>query len=138
MSKCKRFSFVEDLQEVTPDGLYMRTVVGEHISIGVVKFVALKGAGIPAKSHAHGEEVSLQVRGGCEVYLGDHRRDDNAAHSLDEGRIMIMPAQEEHYGVNRFDSDGVCMRINVVTPPRKEFGSSGQETVYYPVQEPSR
>jgi uncharacterized RmlC-like cupin family protein len=104
----------------------------------VVKFVANRGAGIPAKPHAHGEEASLQIEGGCRVSLGDTVADNNQAVELDSGTLMLMPAQQPHYGVNRFNDDGICLRLNVVTPPRREFGEKGRETAYYPVQETSR
>jgi quercetin dioxygenase-like cupin family protein len=138
MAKCIRFSFVDDLPAIVEDGLFMRAVVGDSLSVGVVKFVANKGAAIPAKPHAHGEEASLQIEGGCRVSLGDTVADGNQAVELDSGNLMLMPAQQPHYGVNRFSDRGICLRLNVVTPPRREFGEKGRETSYYPVQETSR
>lgn len=138
MAKCRTFSFKRDLREVVADGLYMQAVVGEDMSVGVVKFVEAEGAAIPAKSHAHGEEVTLQVQGGCAVLLGVEINDEDPRVELEAGSIMIMPAEQSHYGVNRFDQDGVCLRLNVVSPPRKEYGAKGREQVYYPVQDGSR
>lgn len=133
MSLCQLFSFRHDLQEVVADGLYMQAVVGETMSVGVVNFVQAKGADIAAKSHAHGEEATLQVTGGCAVYLGDQVADlSDPQVQLEAGRLMIMPAQQSHYGVNRFDADGQCLRLNVVTPPRQEYGSKGAAKTYYP------
>jgi quercetin dioxygenase-like cupin family protein len=138
MAKCIRFSFADDLPPIVEGGLYMRAVVGDSLSVGVVKFVAEKGAAIPAKSHAHGEEASLQIEGGCTVSLGDAVVEDNSAVELDDGLLMLMPAQQPHYGVNRFSANGISLRLNVVTPPRREFGEKGRETSYYPMQEPSQ
>ena len=133
MPGCQVFSFVDGLTEVVPRGLYMQAVVGETISVGVVDFVAENGAAIAAQSHSHGEEVTLQLHGGCEVFLGSdvaHRRDPKV--ELEAGTVMIMPAGQAHYGVNRFDLSGRCLRLNVVTPPRREYGSRGAAQVYYP------
>src|SRR5690625_4863164 len=71
MSKCQVFSFLNNLNEVVEDGLYMQAVVGDKISVGVVNFVEPGGPEIAPKSHSHGEEVTLQIKGGCAVYLGD-------------------------------------------------------------------
>lgn len=138
MAKCIRFSFVDDLSSVVEDGLYMRAVVGDSLSVGVVKFVVDKGADIAAKSHAHGEEASLQIEGGCTVSLGKTVMAGNAAVELEGGMLMLMPAEQPHYGVNRFSANGVSLRLNVVTPPRREFGEKGSETLYYPAQETTR
>jgi quercetin dioxygenase-like cupin family protein len=138
MAKCIRFSFDDYLPAIVEDGLYMRAVVGDNLSVGVVKFVADKGASIPAKAHAHGEEASPQIEGGCTVSLGHTVADGNPALDLDSGRLMLIPAQHPHYGVNRFSANGISLRLNVVTPPRREFGEKGRETSYYPVQETSR
>jgi quercetin dioxygenase-like cupin family protein len=138
MAKCTRFSFIDDLPAIVEDGLYMRALVGDSLSVGVVKFVADKGAAIPAKSHAHGEEASLQIEGGCTVSLGDAVAAGNPSVEIDGGSVMLMPAQQPHYGVNRFSANGLSLRLNVVTPPRREFGEKGRETSYYPVQEQGR
>lgn len=133
MSICQVFSFRDDLNEVVPNGLYMQAVVGETMSVGVVNFVQEKGADIAAKSHAHGEEATLQITGGCAVYVGDQVADMNDPQvQLEAGRLMVMPAEQPHYGVNRFDEAGQCLRLNVVTPPRQEYGSKGAAKVYYP------
>ena len=51
-----------------------------------------------------------------------------------QGAAMLIPAQLAHYGSNSFSEEGVCMRLNVVTPPRKEFGPE-DSTPYYPLKE---
>ncbi|MGC2032944.1 MAG: hypothetical protein WA642_23210, partial [Steroidobacteraceae bacterium] len=53
---------------------------------------------------------------------------------MDQGAAMLIPAQVAHYGSNRFSEEGVCMRFNVVTPPRKEFGPE-DSTTYYPLKD---
>lgn len=132
MTRCQRFSFTENLREVVPDGLYMQAVVGEKLSVGVVSFRLPAGPGIAAKAHAHGEEASLQIRGGCTVHLGaDPARPDGAV-ELEEGALMLMPADQPHSGVNRYDAGGMSLRLNVVTPPRAEFGSRGAARTFYP------
>lgn len=139
MAKCQIFSFTQDLNEVIRDGLYMQAVVGETMSIGVVHFVSQNGPGIKSQAHAHGEEVTLQIRGGCTVYLGsDVQGFSDPSVELESGRVMTMPADQSHYGVNRFNPDGQCLRLNVVTPPRKEYGSKGATKVYYPGAETTR
>lgn len=139
MANCQVFSFTRDLNEVVKDGLYMQTVVGETMSVGVVNFVMPQGPGIKASAHAHGEEVTLQISGGCTVYLGSDVQDMADPHvELESGRVMVMPAEQSHYGVNRFNAAGQCLRLNVVSPPRKEYGSKGASTVYYPGAEAQR
>ncbi|MFT4151722.1 MAG: cupin [Paracoccaceae bacterium] len=130
--KCQRFSFVSDLREVVPDGLYMQAVVGEALSVGVVNFRLPGGPGIAAKAHSHGEEASLQIRGGCTVNLGDDPARPEGAVELEEGVLMLMPADHPHSGINRYDAAGQCLRLNVVTPPRAEFGNRGAAQTFYP------
>jgi len=137
MAKCQVFSFENDLREVVQDGLYMQAVVGEALSVGVVNFRAEKGTNLPARSHAHGEEATLQLRGGCTVNIGKDVDAPEGSVELEEGIAMIMPADRFHSGVNRFDAEGMCLRLNVVTPPRVEYGNSGQAKVYYPTAERS-
>jgi|GEM_PF-627516 len=132
MNKCQRFSFVDDLGEVVPDGLYMQALVGETLSISVVSFRLPGGPGIAAKAHSHGEEASLQIRGGCTVNLGDDPQTPQGAVEMDEGVLMLMPADHPHSGVNRYDPGGMSLRLNVVTPPRAEFGAKGSAQTYYP------
>lgn len=132
MTRCQRFSFVSDLREVVPDGLSMQAVVGEVLSVGVVAFRLPGGPAIAAKAHAHGEEVSLQLRGGCTVNLGDDPARPTGAVELEEGIMMLMPADLPHSGINRYDAAGQCLRLNVVTPPRAEFGARGAAQTYYP------
>ncbi|MNR67305.1 hypothetical protein D3C85_1912260 [compost metagenome] len=47
---------------------------------------------------------------------------------------MLIPAQQAHYGSNRFESEGISMRLNVVSPPRKEFGPE-DSAPYYPLKD---
>lgn len=131
--KCQIFSFSDPDQEVVPGGLYMAAVVGRKLSVGVVNFRLPGGPGIAASAHAHGEEATLQLRGGCTVNLGDSVGEPEGSVELEEGSVMIMPADQPHSGVNRYDAAGQCLRLNVVTPPRAEYGASGQAKVYYPV-----
>ncbi|MFB9947974.1 cupin domain-containing protein [Rhizobium puerariae] len=133
MSKCQMFSFVENLSEVVPGGLYMGSVVGETMSVGAVNFRLPNGPSVPAKAHTHGEEASLQLRGGCTVNLGWSVTEPDASVEMEEGTVMIMPAEQAHSGVNRFDGEGSCLRLNVVTPPRAEYGAKGSAKVFYPV-----
>ena len=135
MQKCQVFSFTRNLNELVPDGLYMQAVVGEALSVGVVNFRLPAGPGIAAKAHAHGEEATLQIRGGCTVNLGWSVETPDGAVELEEGNVMVMPADQPHSGVNRYDADGMCLRLNVVTPPRAEFGSRDKATVYYPTED---
>lgn len=133
-AKCQRFSFTADLKEVVPDGLYMQAVVGEKLSVGVVNFRLPAGPGIAAKAHAHGEEVTLQLHGGCTVNFGTDPASPEGAVELEVGTVMIMPADMSHSGINRFDGDGMCLRLNVVSPPRAEYGGAGQAEPYYPTE----
>jgi len=139
MSKCQVFSFLNNLNEVVEDGLYMQAVVGDKISVGVVNFVEPGGPEIAPKSHSHGEEVTLQIKGGCAVYLGDNEEQLNDPQvQLEAGRIMVMPTGQPHYGINRYDQKGQCLRLNVVTPPRKEYGSKDNTKTYYPGAEEAK
>ena len=134
MPRCQVFSFTEGLNEVVPHGLSMQAVVGETLSIGVVAFRLPGGPGIAAKAHSHGEEATLQLRGGCTVALGWDLDRPEGSVELEEGRIMLMPADHPHSGVNRYDAEGQCLRLNVVTPPRAEYGARGSATVFYPTE----
>ena len=126
------FSFSDPDQEVIPDGLYMSTVVGDALSVGVVSVRQAAGSDIPQKSHAHGEEITLQITGGCTVDLGDDVTAPTGSLELEAGTVMIMPADDPHSGRNRFDATGLCLRLNVVTPPRAEYGSKGEAKAFYP------
>lgn len=136
MSKCIPFSFTDDLVEVVPNGLYMRSVVGEKMSVGVVKFIETEARNLPVKEHSHGEEVSLQVVGGAEIFQGVAGKPPKYHGVLKTGAVVITPADEPHYGANHYDAAGVSLRINVVTPPRKDYGSKGAERVFYHPIEP--
>ncbi|AJP56832.1 cupin [Pandoraea vervacti] len=131
MPKCRVFAIDDNLKEVVHDGLYMKHLFGESVSVAVVKFVARAGADLPAKSHDHGEEASLQVSGSCTVYEGEGAEGD-AAFVMNQGDALLIPPGMRHYGRNRFAPAGISLRLNVVTPPRKEYGA--EDTVpYYPL-----
>jgi hypothetical protein len=139
MSKCKVFSFVDDLIEVAPGALYMRSLVGETMSIGVVKFQAPNALSLPVKEHAHGEEASLQINGGCAVFQGIAGEQPNNEVQTGEGTVMIVPADQPHYGVNAYDAAGLSVRLNVVTPPRADYGSKDAARVtYHPLEGAAR
>ena len=113
----------------------MTSVVGEALSVGVVNFRLPKGPDIAPKAHNHGEEITLQIKGGCTVNLGWSVEEPESSVELEEGLVMIMPTDMPHSGINRFDPDGMCLRLNVVTPPRAEYGAKGEAKVYYPTGE---
>lgn len=136
MAKCATFSFRDGLVEMVPNGLYMRSLVGERMSVGVVKFVAPEALKLPVKEHAHGEEVSFQIEGGCTVSQGIAGEPAKHRVVLDAGTVMIVPADEPHYGHNTYGESGVSLRLNVATPPRADYGSKGAEKVFYhPIEE---
>ena len=132
-NKCRLFAIDDKLKAVVENGLYSKVLIGETMSVSVVKFTLPKGPELPAKAHSHGEEVSLQIRGGCNVYQGDDELPPENTVTLNEGSVMFMPAQEPHWGDNRYDSGGVSMRLNVVTPPRAE-AKNEDATPYYPLK----
>jgi len=139
MPKCKVFSFVDDLIEVAPGALYMRSLVGETMSVGVVKFQAPNALSLPVKEHAHGEEASLQINGGCAVFQGVAGQPPDNEVQTGEGTVMIVPADQPHYGVNTYDAAGMCVRLNVVTPPRADYGSKDAARVtYHPIEQTAR
>jgi quercetin dioxygenase-like cupin family protein len=133
MPKCRVFAIDHDLKEVVADGLYGKHLFGRDISVSVVKFVLPGAPGLPAKAHHHGEEVSLQLRGGCTVYQGQGQHGD-AAYAMEEGDVLVIPAGSDHYGTNSFDGSGMSLRLNVVTPARKEFGPEDLPP-YYPLKD---
>jgi len=133
MPKCRIFGIDDGLKQVVANGLYMKTYIGESISVAVIKFVEEAGHELPAKAHDHGEEVSLQVSGGCSIFEVRSGEAD-VERVMNAGSAVIIPAGLSHYGVNRFEPAGISMRLNVVTPPRAEYGS-GDETPYYPLAE---
>jgi hypothetical protein len=135
MPKCKVFSFRDDLIEVVPKALYMRSVVGDTMSVGVVKFIAPEAKKLPSKEHAHGEEASLQIEGGCTVYQGVVGEPPEHKVELEAGTVMIVPADYLHYGENRYSANGVSLRLNVATPPRADYGSKdAAKVVYHPLE----
>jgi hypothetical protein len=131
MPRCKVFGIDHGLKEVVADGLYMKTLIGETISVAVIKFVEAAGRDLPAKAHSHGEEASLQVRGACSIFEV-HRNGEELEQKMGSGEGMLIPAGLSHYGVNYFEEAGMSMRLNVVTPPRAEYRSEG-DVPYYPL-----
>jgi len=131
MPKCRVFAIDHNLKEVVANGLYMKHMFGQSMSVAVVKFVEKEGANLPAKAHQHGEEASLQFSGACSVFEGLGEPGDRE-NRMAQGDALIIPAELMHYGSNRFEPDGISMRLNVVTPARKEYGA--EDTVpYYPL-----
>lgn len=131
MAKCRVFGVDHGLKTVVENGLYMKTMIGETMSVAVVKFVEQEGTNLPAKAHDHGEEASLQLLGSCSIFevrpdAGDVER------PLAQGDAMIIPAGLSHYGKNRYGAEGVSMRLNVVSPARAEY-SAQDDTPYYPL-----
>tara|TARA_Y100000815_G_scaffold209751_1_gene193983 strand:+ start:84 stop:494 length:411 start_codon:yes stop_codon:yes gene_type:complete len=129
---CQIFSFADPDQEVIPEGLYMSTVVGDALSVGVVSVRQKAGSNIPQKAHAHGEEMTLQITGGCTVDIGPDVAAPEDSLALEAGTVMVMPKDVHHSGRNRFDAGGLCLWLNVVTPPRAEYGQKGQAKAFYP------
>ena len=139
MPKCQVFSFTHDLQEVVPGGLFMRSVVGETMSVGVVKYIAAGAGGIATKAHAHGEEASLQILGGCQMFQGQTGEPPRHRLETGPGTVMIIPADEPHYGINTYGTEGVSVRINVASPPRAEYGSTEKPALFtHQAAEPPR
>jgi hypothetical protein len=135
MAKCRVFAIDDNLKEVVPQGLYSKHLFGTAVSVSVVKFVTPQGPLVQAKSHSHGEEASLQIKGACSVFVGAGLgAGTDPDYPMAQGAAMLIPAQLAHYGSNSFSEEGVCMRLNVVTPPRKEFGTE-DSTPYYPLKE---
>ncbi|MFM0002865.1 MULTISPECIES: cupin domain-containing protein [Paraburkholderia] len=131
MPKCRIFGVDHALKEVVADGLYMKTMIGETMSVAVIKFVETAGHGLPANAHSHGEEASLQIKGGCSIFEV-HDNGAEIERRLNTGEGMIIPAGLSHYGVNTYEGAGMSMRLNVVTPPRAEY-RGGDEAPYYPL-----
>ncbi|KAA1003518.1 cupin [Paraburkholderia panacisoli] len=131
MAKCRVFGIDHGLQTVVENGLYMKTMIGETMSVAVIKFVEQEGRNLPAKAHDHGEEASLQVLGSCSIF--EVRPDTpDVERMLAQGDAMIIPAGLRHYGKNRYGAEGVSMRLNVVSPPRAEYGAQ-DDAPYYPL-----
>jgi len=133
MPRCRIFGIDHGLKEVVVDGLYMKTMIGETMSVAVIKFVETAGRGLPAKAHSHGEEASLQISGGCSIYEV-HAGGEEFERRLNAGEGMIIPTGLTHYGVNTYEGAGISLRLNVVTPPRAEYRSE-DEPPYYPLAE---
>lgn len=133
MAKCRLFAIDDNLKESVKNGLYLKHYFGSNVSVAVVKFVEDAGKDLPAKSHSHGEEASLQLVGGCSVFEGLGKEDDRE-HVMQRGDAIIIPAELSHYGSNVFEIEGVSMRLNVVSPPRKEYGPE-DSTPYYPLKD---
>ena len=134
MAKCRVFAIDDNLKEVVPQGLYSKHLLGTTVSVSVVKFVMPQGPAVQAKSHSHGEEASLQIKGACSVFVGAGTNAADPEYPMAEGEAMLIPARAAHYGSNSFGGAGVSMRLNVVTPPRQEFGPE-DSTPYYPLKD---
>ena len=123
MGKCRIFKIDDNLKPVVEHGLYMKHLFGQLVSVSVVKFVHPAGPGVKSKSHNHGEEASLQLRGSCSVIQGeDSEPQRGIEYPMNTGDAIVIGAGLRHFGTNQFDEQGICLRFNVVTPPRKEFG----------------
>lgn len=133
MAKCRLFAIDDSLKESVKNGLYLKHYFGSNVSVAVVKFMEEEGRNLPAKSHSHGEEASLQLVGGCSVFEGFGEEGDRE-HVMQRGDAIIIPADISHYGSNTFEIEGVSMRLNVVSPPRKEYGPE-DTTPYYPLKD---
>ncbi|SEK00718.1 hypothetical protein SAMN05518849_1265 [Sphingobium sp. AP50] len=134
MAKCRIFAIDEGLKTVVENGLYSKHLFGTAISISVVKFVAPRGPDIPAKAHHHGEEASLQIIGGCNVIEGTGNGDPaDPVTYMGPRTALIIPGGISHYGTNYMGREGASMRLNVVTPPRPEFGPE-DGAPYYPLR----
>ena len=132
MAKCQQFSFVSGLTDVAPGALQTLSVVGDKLSVGVVRFCAPGALALPVKEHAHGEEASLQINGGCRISQGIAAENAPLHEVITQpGTVMFVPADHPHYGVNAYDADGLSVRLNVVTPPRADFGSKGDARATY-------
>lgn len=133
MPQCRVFAIDDNLKEIVPGGLYGKHLFGQTISVAVVKFVAERGHDLPAKSHSHGEEASLQLLGGCSVLEGSETVAGNPESVMQAGSALLIPAGCMHYGINTFGAEGVSLRFNVVTPARKEYGPE-DSVPYYPLK----
>lgn len=133
MAKCRVFAIDDNLKEIVTDGLYGKHLFGATVSVAVVKFVQEKGSDLPAKSHSHGEEASLQLVGACSVFESADSAETDVESPMEAGVGLIIPAGTLHYGSNRFGAEGVSMRLNVVTPARKEYGPE-DAAPYYPLK----
>lgn len=135
MPKCRVFGIDDGLKESVKDGLYLKHMFGRNVSVAVMKFVEKNGSNLPAKSHWHGEEATMQLVGACSVLEGDGNPGDRDFR-VETGDSMVIPAELHHYGSNRFHEEGISLRLNVVYPPRKEYGP--EDTVpYYPLKDRS-
>jgi len=133
MPQCRLFAIDDALKTVVVDGLYTKHLYGQDVSVSVVKFVAETGGSLPAKTHHHGEEASFQIVGACEVIEGDGDPADPVTPMAAHDAILI-PAGVRHYGTNSFGPEGVSIRLNIVSPPRTEFGPE-DAAPYYPLKD---
>ncbi|MBS4685596.1 hypothetical protein H8J16_29115 [Klebsiella pneumoniae] len=79
----------------------------------------------------------MQLLGGCSVFESSDSEETDLESVMDSGDALIIPAGVLHYGSNRFGAEGVSLRLNVVTPARKEYGPE-DSTPYYPLKNRSR
>ena len=128
MSPCHVFSIADHLDTVDENALYMKTIIGDTLSVSVVKFVENARKNLRRDAHRHGEEICLQLAGTCSMYTvaEDGKETENI---LQPGDTAIISPETMHYAVNRFGSDGISMRLNVLALPRDKTNvQSGLET----------
>ncbi|WP_068079775.1 cupin [Novosphingobium rosa] len=133
MAKCRVFAIDDGLKTVVEGGLYTKHLYGENLSVSVVKFTLPKGPDLPAKTHFHGEEASLQIVGGCEIIEGDGDAGDPVT-VMGSRSAVIIPEGLHHYGTNSYGAQQMSLRLNIVSPPRREFGPE-DAAPYYPLKE---
>src|SRR5262245_17716954 len=109
MPRCRLFAIDDALKEVVPNALYSKHLFGTSVSVSVVKFVLPGGPGLEAKSHAHGEEATLQVKGGCSVFVEKEHHGAPVEIPMGAGTAMVIPAQAMHFGTNIFDASGMSL-----------------------------
>ena len=95
MAKCRVFAIDDNLKEVVPQGLYSKHLFGMAVSVSVVKFVTPQGPQVHAKSHAHGEEASLQIKGACSVFVGAGTNPGDPEYPMAQGAAMLIPAPSQ-------------------------------------------
>src|SRR5260370_25095107 len=98
MAKCRVFAIDHNLKEVVPHGLYSKHLFGTAVSVSVVKFVMPQGPHVQAKSHSHGEEASLQMKGACSVFVGEGKNPPHPENPMTQVEAILLPTRTSHYG----------------------------------------
>src|SRR5258706_13239700 len=98
MAKCRVFAIDENLKNFVPQGLCWKHLFGTTVSVSVVKLVMPQGPAVQAKSHSHGEEASLQIKGACSVFMGAGTNPADPEYPMAQGEAMLIPARAAHYG----------------------------------------